>query len=85
MGNPVQSKLLEVLVEAASALRSAGVALDEALARAPSNDALDQARYQHDTVIPAMETLRNCGDKLELLVDDNYWPLPTYREMLFIR
>ena len=74
-----------MLVEATSALRIATVALDEALARAPSNDALEQARYQHDTVIPTMETLRNCADKLELLVDDDYWPLPTYREMLFIR
>ncbi|MCD6364292.1 MAG: glutamine synthetase III, partial [Planctomycetes bacterium] len=83
--SPALSKLLEVLVEATSALRIATVALDEALARAPSNDALEQARYQHDTVIPTMETLRNCADKLELLVDDDYWPLPTYREMLFIR
>jgi glutamine synthetase len=39
----------------------------------------------HDKVLPAMAELRTLGDKLELIVDDSYWPLPTYREMLFIR
>jgi glutamine synthetase len=32
-----------------------------------------------------MAELRRVGDKLELMVADKYWPLPTYREMLFIR
>ena len=38
-----------------------------------------------DAVIPAMAEVRKLGDKLETLVADDLWPLPTYREMLFIK
>ena len=38
-----------------------------------------------DTIVPAMADLRKFGDKLETLVADDLWPLPTYREMLFIK
>ncbi len=36
-------------------------------------------------VMPYFETIRRHVDKLELLVDDELWPLPKYRELLFIR
>jgi glutamine synthetase len=36
-------------------------------------------------VLPAMLELRKISDKLETIVPDDLWPLPTYREMLFIR
>ena len=39
----------------------------------------------HDNVVPAMERIRYHIDKLELMVDNEMWPLPKYREMLFIR
>ena len=39
----------------------------------------------HDTVVPQMEKIRYHIDKVELMVDDEMWPLPKYREMLFIR
>ncbi len=39
----------------------------------------------HDTVAPLFDTIRRQIDKLELIVDDAYWPLPKYRELLFIR
>ena len=39
----------------------------------------------HDTVAPLIEAIRRHVDKLELIVDDELWPLPKYREMLFIR
>ena len=45
----------------------------------------EKAIAYHDTVIPAMETIRYHIDKLELLVDNEMWPLPKYRELLFIR
>ena len=38
-----------------------------------------------DKVIRAMNALREAGDGLEGLVPQNMWPLPTYREMLFIK
>ena len=45
----------------------------------------DKAIAYHDTVLPYFDTIRYHGDKLELLVDDEMWPLPKYRELLFIR
>lgn len=45
----------------------------------------DKAVAYHDTVVPRMETIRHHIDKLELMVDNEIWPLPKYREMLFIR
>ena len=38
-----------------------------------------------DTVVPAMVKLRELGDQLELMVPHETWPLPTYREMLFVK
>ena len=43
------------------------------------------AKYMRDTVVPAMAALRELGDKLETNVPSSVWPLPTYREMLFIK
>ena len=39
----------------------------------------------HDTVVPCMEQIREYLDDLELMVDNEMWPLPKYRELLFIR
>ena len=39
----------------------------------------------HDEVAPYMEDIRCHIDKLELMVDNEIWPLPKYRELLFIR
>ncbi|MBA3272171.1 MAG: glutamine synthetase III, partial [Acidobacteria bacterium] len=43
------------------------------------------ATYTRDTVVPAMTALRDVGDHIELLIPHELWPLPTYREMLFIK
>ena len=45
----------------------------------------DAAKAYCDKVRPLFDTIRNEIDALELLVDDNIWPLPKYREILFIR
>ena len=45
----------------------------------------EKAIAYHDTVAPAMDTIRYHIDKLELLIDNEMWPLPKYRELLFIR
>ena len=45
----------------------------------------EKAIAYHDNVVPAMETIRRHIDKLELMVDNEMWPLPKYRELLFIR
>jgi glutamine synthetase len=43
------------------------------------------AVYMRDTVIPAMEDVREVADRLEKVVADDLWPLPKYAEMLFIK
>lgn len=45
----------------------------------------EKAIAYHDTVVPSMDVIRYHIDKLELSVDDEMWPLPKYRELLFIR
>jgi glutamine synthetase len=48
-------------------------------------DERSKAIAYHDTVAPKMESIRYEIDKLELIVDNELWTLPKYREMLFIR
>jgi glutamine synthetase len=43
------------------------------------------AKHLRDVVLPAMLDLREIGDELERNISDDLWPLPTYREMLFIK
>jgi glutamine synthetase len=43
------------------------------------------AKFFRDKVVPAMTALREAGDSLEAIVPYDVWPLPTYREMLFVR
>jgi Uncharacterized protein related to glutamine synthetase len=45
----------------------------------------DKAIAYHDTVAPYLDSIRYHIDKLELMVDNQIWPLPKYRELLFIR
>jgi len=43
-----------------------------------------QARYYHDKVITAMDNLRIPVDKLEMIVDKDMWPMPSYGDLLFL-
>ena len=49
------------------------------------DDEHEKAIAYHDTVAPKMEEIRKEIDKLELIVADELWTLPKYRELLFIR
>ena len=44
----------------------------------------EKAVAYHDTVAPMLEEIREHVDKLELVIDNEQWPLPKYRELLFI-
>jgi glutamine synthetase len=59
-----------------------GANLDE---NHPEESAQKEAIYMRDTVISAMEDVRDVADRLEKLVADDLWPLPKYSEMLFIK
>jgi glutamine synthetase len=43
------------------------------------------AKYMRDKIVPVMEKLRQVGDEIEVLTPHETWPLPTYREMLFVK
>jgi len=60
-------------------------ALAEACEHENNGSTADHARYMRDHVVPAMNALRETGDTLENVVPHSLWPLPTYREMLFIK
>lgn len=48
-------------------------------------DMREKAITYHDTVAPYLDDIRDHIDDLELMVDNQSWPLPKYRELLFIR
>ena len=48
-------------------------------------DLRTKAIAYHDTVAPYLDEIRSHIDDLELMVDNQMWPLPKYRELLFIR
>ena len=59
--------------------------LDAQNAELGGEDMHSKAFHVRDNVIPAMSRVRAAADRLERMVPDDLWPLPRYREMLFIR
>jgi len=82
--NGAQLDLLKSLTLTISEFQGATANLDKALGHHADGDAFAHAKYMRDAVLPAMSAVRGLGDKLETVVSDEHWPLPTYREMLFI-
>ena len=65
-------------------LYQANEALDAAMKNVPCGcDIKAQADYYKDTVIGLMQNLRAPADELEALTGKEYWPYPTYSQMLF--
>ncbi|GGF24134.1 glutamine synthetase III family protein [Subtercola lobariae] len=58
--------------------------LKSALADEVGHSALAEAEHARDALLPAMLAVRAAADKLEDIVADDLWPLPTYQEMLFM-
>ncbi len=58
--------------------------LDEAAAGVPdTDDVFEIANYYRDVVIGKMTELRDVADKLETVVAKEYWPFPTYTDLLY--
>ena len=68
-----------------AALRAAQARGRQPRREPPGRLAQKEAVYMRDTVIPAMDDVRDVADRLEKLVADDLWPLPKYSEMLFIK
>jgi glutamine synthetase len=80
-----QTDLLGELSETIAELQNGIDRLQGALDDHVEGDTLAHAKYSRDAIIPAMDAVREAGDKLETLVADDLWPLPTYQEMLFVK
>jgi glutamine synthetase len=79
-----EENLLKKLSEETSCTAAAIEALDQALQGVASiKDPLLHAQAFRKQVVPAMEALRAPVDRLELIVAKDYWPMPTYSELLF--
>ena len=67
-----------------AALNEKAHALSDAVVKAQGvSDAEAQARCYHDEVFAEMQSLRAVADELETIVGEEYWPYPTYDELLF--
>ena len=77
----------ELLREASALLAETKRALNELIradaAAAEKEEGEEQARAFHDEVMPAMQALRAPVDKLEMIVDKEIWPMPSYGDLLF--
>jgi glutamine synthetase len=78
-------EILSTVVSSVNDLTRAISALEKALGTHASGDAFAHAKHVRDHVLSGISELRTVVDKLEGIVADDLWPLPTYREMLFIR
>ena len=75
---------LREFVGLASKLRKATAAVERASA-VHLEDPMKHAQHIKIKVIPAMQELRTVADELQLHVADEFWPMPTYRELLFLK
>jgi glutamine synthetase len=73
------SDLIAEFTDAIKALESANLAENQPAELGP------HAEFMRDTVIPAMDAVRDAADRLEKTVADDLWPLPKYSEILFIK
>jgi glutamine synthetase len=78
-------KSLDNLTKLTDEFKRRSDALARVLGHNGGGPAEKHAKHFRDVVVPAMETLREAGDALELVIPHELWPLPTYREMLFIK
>ncbi|MCS7058807.1 MAG: glutamine synthetase III [Meiothermus sp.] len=78
-------RTIEQLVEATDALSDALEKLKAQNAELGGDEVHEKAHHMRDNVLPAMAEVRKAADALERLLADKYWPLPSYREMLFVK
>lgn len=79
-----QRELLNTVTKGIEGLTNAVNELKTLLEKTPHGDELKHAMYYKESALPAMNKIREYADELELLVEDELWPLPKYREMLLL-
>ncbi len=85
--NQVAGERLEIIKQISKHVTSIKQKVNEMIeARKTANkeeDILKKGELYENNVKPFLDDIRYCIDKLELIVDDEMWPLPKYRELLF--
>jgi glutamine synthetase len=85
LGQKPHMGTLDRLTKLVGALEQRIDALEATLDHHGDGDLRREAGHFHDVVIPALASLREAADQVESILPDDLWPLPTYREMLFIK
>lgn len=77
----------ELLIEVSAYLSDMKVAVSALIELTDKCSAIGESKEQatayHDEVVPAMAALRAPADKLEMIVDKELWPLPSYGDLIF--
>ncbi len=80
----VETAMADKVNKLTAALSEKACALSDAVVKAQAVEgAAEQARFYHDEVFEKMQSLRAVADELETIVGEEYWPYPTYDELLF--
>ncbi|MGB5348440.1 MAG: hypothetical protein WBN10_02490, partial [Polyangiales bacterium] len=85
LGVEFESTAVKKIANETNAMMSAVSSLEEALANHHFESTEAHMKYCAGTLRELMDRVRAHADTLETLVADEYWPLPKYREMLFIK
>ena len=75
--------ILRKVISLTNELYGATNVLSEVINEAENLSGSLQSHYYREEVLPRMEDVRRFADNLELIVAKDYWPLPTYSDMLF--
>ena len=85
IGKTVHMGTLDKLTTLVGELEAGIGALEKVAGHHGGGDIAAEVAHFHGKVIPAMVSLRETADQIESILPDDLWPLPTYREMLFIK
>jgi glutamine synthetase len=78
-------KVLHEMRDLVDQFQEAVAALVEQNAQLGGEEMAEKAEHMRSHIVPAMTAVRQVADRLERIVPDDLWPLPTYRDMLFVK
>ena len=82
--NSVQTELLIEVSDLLSDMKVARAKLEDLVEEYQHIESMEKrAHFCYDEIIPAMQALRSPADQLEMIVDKEYWPIPSYGDMIF--
>jgi glutamine synthetase len=84
LGYTFDTDTLDEITRLVKAIQDSATGCEKSLAH-HGGGPLEEAKLCRDQILPSMAKIREAADRLEHLVADDLWPLPTYQEMLFIK